>query len=60
MTLSVGAFLCLGIAVAAILLARGLRDTQDTGPRDWNRDPSPTVRELRRLQKQAQSRRARN
>ena len=60
MTLSVGAFLCLGIAVVAILLARGLRDPHDTGPHHWNRDPSPTVRELRRLQKQAQSRRARS
>jgi hypothetical protein len=60
MTLSVGAFLCLGIAVAAILLARALRDTPDTGPRDWNRDPSPTARELRRLQKDAQTRRARS
>ena len=56
MTLSVGAFLCLGIAVGAILLARGLRDTRDTGLRDWNRDPSPAARELRRLQKEARSR----
>jgi hypothetical protein len=59
MILSVGVVLCLGVAVAAILLACGLGDTQDTGPRDWNRDPSPTARELRRLQKAAQSRRAR-
>jgi hypothetical protein len=48
--------LCFGIAIVAILLARGLRDTEDTGPRDWNRDPSPAARELRRLQKEAQRR----
>jgi len=60
MTLSVAACLGLGIAVAAILLARRLRDTRDTGIRDWNRDPSPAARELRRLQKEARSRRARS
>jgi len=60
MTLSIAACLGLGIAVAGILLARRLRDTPDSGTRDGNRDPSPAARELRRLQKEAQSRRARS
>jgi hypothetical protein len=56
-SLSIGAWVCLGLCVGCILLARLARSAQDDATRDWHRDPSPAARELRRLQK-AQARRA--
>jgi hypothetical protein len=45
--LSIGAWVCLGICVAGILLAKLVRSTNDYETRDWYRDSSPAARELR-------------
>jgi hypothetical protein len=55
--LSVGGWVCLGLCVGCILLAKLARSAQEDSTRDWHRDPSPAARELRRLQK-AHARRA--
>jgi hypothetical protein len=42
--LSIGAWVCLGICVAGILLAKLVRSTTDYETRDWYRDPAREVR----------------